>query len=111
MPEFIKRLSCSSCHWKIPLFNHLTDDELCMMDANRHEVSFNTGEIILKQGAPLTHIVCLTRGLANIYIEGLRKRKLILRILKPTEIASDLACLSTINCITPSEPSQIVMHA
>lgn len=88
MPEFIKRLSCSSCHWKIPLFNHLTDDELCMMDANRHEVSFNTGEIILKQGAPLTHIVCLTRGLANIYIEGLRKRKLILRILKPTEIAS-----------------------
>jgi len=88
MPEFVNRLSCTSCRWKLPLFNYLSKEELHDMDTNRHEVSFNAGEIILKQGAPLTHIVCLTRGMANIYIEGVGKRKLILRILKPTEMAS-----------------------
>ena len=88
MPEFINRLICTSCRWKLPLFTHLSEEELVQIDANRHEVSFNAGEIILKQGAPLTHIVCLTKGMANIYIEGIHKRNLILRILKPTEMAS-----------------------
>jgi len=50
---------------KLPLFTHLSEEELVQIDANRHEVSFNAGEIILKQGAPLTHIVCLTKGMAT----------------------------------------------
>jgi CRP-like cAMP-binding protein len=88
MPEFINRLACTACCKRIHIFSFLSEEELQYIDTNRHEVSFNAGEIIFKQGAPLTHIVCLTSGLAKIYIEGLHKKNLVLKILRPTEIAA-----------------------
>lgn len=88
MPEFINRLVCTACCKRIPIFRFLSEEELFEIDANRHEVSFNAGEIIFKQGAPLTHVVCLTTGMAKIYIEGINKRNMILKILKPSELAA-----------------------
>lgn len=88
MSEFINRIVCTACCKRIPLFNFLSEEELFYIDANRHEVSFNAGEIIFKQGAPLTHLVCLTSGMAKVYIEGIQKRNLILKLLKPSEIAA-----------------------
>jgi CRP/FNR family transcriptional regulator len=54
------------------------------MNSNRYEVSFKAGEIMFKQGTPSPHFLCLTTGLAKIYIEGYGKN-LILGLIKPVE--------------------------
>jgi len=51
------------------------------------EVQFHKGETIFKQGGPLTHLACLTSGLAKIYLEGRNNKNLVLKILRPTELA------------------------
>lgn len=68
------------------LFRFLDDEQLNKINKTRHEVQFHKGETIFKQGGPFTHIACLTRGLAKIYIENADKKNLILKILKPTEL-------------------------
>ncbi|MCD4734417.1 MAG: Crp/Fnr family transcriptional regulator [Bacteroidales bacterium] len=57
------------------------------MNKSRFEVKFKKGETIIKQGGPLTHIACLTSGLAKIYIEGSSGKNIILKILKPGELS------------------------
>jgi CRP/FNR family transcriptional regulator len=64
----------------------LNDNEIDKIDDSRYELTFNKGEIIFKQGSPLTHIACVTEGLAKIYIEGLNKRNLILSFAKPVQM-------------------------
>jgi CRP/FNR family transcriptional regulator, polysaccharide utilization system transcription regulator len=55
-----------------------------MINSNRFEVSFKAGEIMFKQGTPSPHFLCLTTGLAKLYIEGYGKN-LILSLVKPVE--------------------------
>lgn len=86
MVEFRKDLDCEKCPFKLTLFQHLTQEELAYLNGNRHEVHFNTGEIIFKQGGALTHIACLSHGMFKIYLEDSSKHNLILKILKPAEL-------------------------
>lgn len=75
--------NCKNCSKRNNLFSCLTDEELELVDQHRYELTFNRGEIIFKQGSPLTHVACITEGLAKMYIEGLNKRNLILSFAKP----------------------------
>ncbi len=77
---------CKNCKKRNNIFALLTDKELALVDKHRYELTFNKGEIIFKQGSPLTHIACITDGLAKIYIEGLNKRNLILSFAKPVQM-------------------------
>jgi len=54
------------------------------------EVNFKVGEIIYKQGAPLTHIVILNDGFGKIYLEGTTGRNLILTYTKPYDLNGGL---------------------
>jgi len=81
-----KCLDCRHCFRKNVLFELLTDDELETLNENRTEVSFKKGEIIYKQGSPLSHIVIISEGLGKNYIEGPRGKNLIISIVKPYEI-------------------------
>jgi CRP/FNR family transcriptional regulator len=47
-------------------------------------VAFKAGEIMFKQGTPSSHFVCLTSGLAKVYIEGYGKN-LILSLVRPVD--------------------------
>jgi len=67
------------------LFSFLNPEELAHVDRNRIQVKYRAGEIIFKQGTPLTHIACVTSGMVKIYIEGLNERNLILKFVKPVE--------------------------
>jgi signal-transduction protein with cAMP-binding, CBS, and nucleotidyltransferase domain len=58
MTEFIngyKCLDCQHCFKRSPLFKMLTEEELDLLNSARLEVNFKKGEIIYKQGTPLTH--------------------------------------------------------
>ena len=81
-----KCFDCKHCFRKNVLFELLTDEELETLNDSRTEVSFRKGEIIFKQGSPLSHIVILSEGLGKDYIEGPRGKNLILSIVKPFEI-------------------------
>ena len=81
MAEFIngyRCLDCKHCFKKSLLFALLNKEELDSLNDSRSEVSFKKGEIIYKQGTPLTHIVIINEGLGKIYLEGSKGRNLIL---------------------------------
>ena len=82
MPIFFNNLNCVNCNHDSSIFHFLGKSELDLIDENRYEVHFKAGEIMFKQGTPSPHYICLTSGLAKIYIEGLGKN-LILGIVKP----------------------------
>ncbi len=89
MTEFVngyKCINCQHCFKRSPLFNLLTDSELDLLNENRLEVKFKKGEIIYKQGTPLTHIVIINDGLGKIYLEGVKGRNLILSYTKQYEL-------------------------
>lgn len=79
-------MNCKNCNKRNNIFSLLTNEELEEINKRRYELTFNKGEIIFKQGSPLTHVACITDGLAKLYIEGLNKRNLILSFAKPVTI-------------------------
>ena len=86
MAKFSKESNCKFCNLKLNLFRFLTDAELVVINESRYEVHFHKGDTIFKQGGPLTHVACLTSGMAKVYIEGENTKNIILKILKPTEL-------------------------
>jgi CRP/FNR family transcriptional regulator, polysaccharide utilization system transcription regulator len=84
MAKFELTHNCKDCNCKTHIFKKLTDPELDLLNENRFEISFKSGEIMFKQGTPSPHFLCLTTGLAKIYIEGYGKN-LILGLVKPVE--------------------------
>lgn len=76
--------NCLGCKCRSPLFEKLTDEEMAMIDGSRYEVTYKPGEMIFKQGTPSPHFVCMTKGLAKVYIEGFGKN-LILTLVRPVE--------------------------
>ncbi|MCF8379588.1 MAG: Crp/Fnr family transcriptional regulator [Bacteroidales bacterium] len=86
MAKFSKETHCKFCSLKLNIFRYLTTSELEAINEARYEVYFNKGETIFKQGGPLSHVVCLTSGMAKVYLEGENNKNIILKILKPTEL-------------------------
>jgi CRP/FNR family transcriptional regulator len=84
MAKFIQSHSCVDCNCKNSIFHALSATELELVNNNRYEVSFKAGEMMFKQGTPSPHFLCLTTGLAKLYIEGYGKN-LILSLVKPVE--------------------------
>jgi len=89
MAEFIsdfKCLDCKHCFKRSPLFSLLTEQELDTLNNARLEVNFKKGEIVYKQGSPLTHIVILNNGYGKIFLEGPKGRNLILSYAKKYDL-------------------------
>ncbi len=89
MSEFLngyRCLDCKHCFKKSPLFKLLNEKELDSLNDARLEVTFKKGEIIYKQGTPLTHIVIINEGLGKIYLEGSKGRNLILNYTKKYDL-------------------------
>ena len=84
MAKFIQANNCVDCKCKSSIFKSLSSPELELINGSRYEVSFRAGEMMFKQGTPSPHFLCLTTGLAKLYIEGYGKN-LILSLVKPVE--------------------------
>jgi CRP/FNR family transcriptional regulator, polysaccharide utilization system transcription regulator len=84
MARFIQSHNCTECKCRNSIFDALSNDELELINNNRYEVSFKAGEIMFKQGTPSPHFLCLTTGMAKLYIEG-HGKNLILSLVKPIE--------------------------
>ncbi len=75
--------SCETCTRRWKNFQHLTPDELRLINENRYEAVFKPGEIIMKQGSPTSNALFLASGMAKTYIEGLNGKNFIMSIALP----------------------------
>lgn len=65
----------------------MSEDQLTKVDEERQEVRFRAGETVFKKGGPLTHMLCITKGMVKIYLEDdLTEKRIILKIAKPVEM-------------------------
>lgn len=80
-----KVCNCLDCVKKSPVFRHLSEDELKMINESRFDAKYYSGEIIFKQGTAMTHLMSFTSGMAKVYIEGYNNRNIILKIIGPGE--------------------------
>lgn len=82
--KILRTSNCADCNCKSAVFNSLSPLELELINNGRFQVSYKAGEVIFKQGTPSPYFVCVTSGLAKIYIEGYGKN-LILSLVKPID--------------------------
>ena len=75
--------SCETCTRRWKNFQHLTKEELRLVNENRYEATFKPGEIILKQGSPASNALFIATGMAKTYIEGLNGKNFIISIALP----------------------------
>ncbi|MBK8504935.1 MAG: Crp/Fnr family transcriptional regulator [Saprospiraceae bacterium] len=108
---------CIHCLAKNPPFSYLTHDELEILDQNKTIVNYNPGEIIVKQGSSMTHLISFYSGLAKIYLEGINGHNLILQLIKGGDfvigpgIYTDFKHHTSISAITHSTACFIDIHA
>lgn len=72
--------SCAVCGNKSFCFEQLSEIELELFDHKRVELYYRKGEVIAKQGAFVTHILFLQKGLTKIYKELNNSDNLILNL-------------------------------
>jgi len=77
---------CKTCFKRCPSFGLLSESELDSLNNTRTEVNFKKGEIIYKQGTPLTHMVIIHSGYGKIYMESSKGRNLILCYTKALDL-------------------------
>jgi len=75
--------SCESCTHGWKNFEHLTRNELQMINDNRYEATFKPGEIMIKQGSPTSNALFLSNGMAKIYIESGNGKNFIIGLAMP----------------------------
>jgi len=75
--------SCENCTHSWKNFQHLTKNELEMVNENRYEATFKPGEIMIKQGSPTSNALFLSSGMAKMYIEGGKGKNFIIGIGLP----------------------------
>ncbi len=86
MAKFAKSADCRNCSLKMNLFCYMTEEQLSIINDERQEVTFQAGETIFKSGGPLTHIICLTSGMAKVYIEEPGNKRILLNLIKPVQM-------------------------
>jgi CRP/FNR family transcriptional regulator len=75
--------NCENCPVKWKGFQHLTKEELHLVNEYRYEATFKQGEILIKQDSPASNAVFLASGMAKNYYEGINGRNFIMGILQP----------------------------
>ena len=81
-----KSFTCKECVKKCHLFKALTEEQLEEIYDQRYDTSFRAGEIIAKQGSPISNVVSLSQGLAKLVLETPGKPDILLTIVMPTTI-------------------------
>jgi CRP/FNR family transcriptional regulator len=68
------------------MFKTLTREELDTLTENKREVKFRPGETILKQNTGSSHLICIKKGLAKLFVEGVKEKNLILKVIRDSDI-------------------------
>ena len=86
MMNYDSGYTCADCMDKCNVFKALTKEELDDVYEHRYDTTFRPGEVIAKQGSPISNVVSLSHGLVKLVLETPGKPDIMLSILKPTTI-------------------------
>ena len=75
--------NCENCPVQWKGFQHLTREEMHLVNENRYEATFREGEVMIKQGSPASNALFLATGMAKNYYEGINGKNFIMGILLP----------------------------
>jgi len=78
--------NCENCPVQWKGFQHLTREEMHLVNENRYEATFRQGEVIIKQGSPASNALFLATGMAKNYYEGINGKNFIMGILLPGQL-------------------------
>ena len=78
--------SCENCSKQWKNFQHLTKNEIQLVNDNRYEAIFKPGEIMVKQGSPASNAIFMASGMAKTYIEGVNGKNFIMNIALPGKL-------------------------
>ncbi len=81
-------MTCNECLDNTPLLKDLPAKDKELLRNNMSETNFKSGEIIFKQGVPLSHVIFNTNGYTKIYLDGMEDKEVILTILGPYKYLS-----------------------
>ena len=81
-PDF-RKINCMACSIKNhSLLNELSIEELDLLNKNRYKVSYNTGEIVCKEGTKPLGLLCLNKGKVKIIKNGINGTEQIVALRK-----------------------------
>ncbi len=74
---------CSSCPIRYKALELLTPEEEMLFEEGCTEVRFETGDKVVNEGAPVTHVVYLKKGVLKVCLRGPGGQRTILKLLSP----------------------------
>jgi CRP/FNR family transcriptional regulator, polysaccharide utilization system transcription regulator len=63
------------------LLKTLEHQELEYLVDGKQQIRYNPGETIIKQNTSSTYVVCIRKGLAKVYVEGIKGKNLIVKLI------------------------------
>lgn len=72
---------CKRCSYDCLKVADLSNGELQALNDDKREMTYNKGETIFKQGAYVSHIIYLKKGLVKLLVEGNNDKNLIIKFI------------------------------
>lgn len=100
---------CKSCFKDddTNLLQSLKNDELEFLVDGKQQINYKPGETIIKQNTNSTYVVCIRGGLAKVYVEGVRGKNIIIRLIGKLDFVTGGGLFNgniqkfTISAVTP----------
>ncbi len=100
---------CKSCFEEdnSNIFVNLNERELDFLIEGKQQIHYNAGETIIKQNTSSTYVVCIRNGLAKVYVEGIKGKNSIVRLISKHDFVTGGGLFNgnvqkfTISAITP----------
>lgn len=86
---------CTSCLYTAPLFQGLAENELAYLSKFTSERITKKGDLVVKEGDPVTHLSFLKTGLLKLYKNSEDGKGQIISIAKPNDCVGLLSVFST----------------
>ena len=81
------------------LLSDLNNNELKILERNRYEVSYKSGEIIFKEGAKPFGLICLNKGKVKIVRKGVNGKEQIVGLKKAVDFIGFRALMGGGSCL------------
>jgi CRP/FNR family transcriptional regulator, polysaccharide utilization system transcription regulator len=74
---------CKNCFQgrEVNLLKSLEHSELDFLVEGKQQIIYKPGENIIKQNTSSTYVVCIRKGLAKVFVEGVKGKSLIVRLV------------------------------
>jgi CRP-like cAMP-binding protein len=89
--------NCEGCELKTLFFENVTSSEIESICSRKTETSYKKGDVIIKQGEPISRFIYLKKGLVKLYRHSEQNREQIICFALPLDFVSLLSIFSEKN--------------